>query len=172
MGKDKLAVSLSVVTLLVAIGIGFVAFSGASTISANKGGDPTITVALRGHDEGFMMDIPTTSGGATRGLCFNVDMVDVSTGKVIGDATACLADIGGGAIGGVILTGTTFFNFPGGRLVSRGRTTVQPLNEMAPGSSITHITGAIPAPGTNQILSGQVDSRTPAAPLGYPVPWT
>ena len=81
-------------------------------------------------------------------------MVDVSTGKVIGTAEGCLSEVGDGDNGGLLLTGTTFFNFPGGQVVTRGRTTVQPLNEMAPGSSITHITGAIPAPGTNQVLAG------------------
>ena len=154
MTRTKSAVSLTIVLLAGLMAAAFAMGLFNSTASAGNGADPTLMVALRGTDTGFMMDIPTTAGGATQGLCFNVDMVDVKTGKVIGDATDCLADMGAGANGGVILTGTTFFNFPGGHLVSRGRTTVQPLNEMAAGAPFTHITGAIPAAGSNQVLSG------------------
>ena len=84
--------------------------------------------------------------------CFTLDLVDLATGNVIGDATDCLADIVPDAGGGMALTGTTFFNFPGGELVSRGRTTVQPVLD---GSvDFTHITGAVPQDGDNSVLSG------------------
>ena len=86
-----------------------------------------------------------------------LDVVNVNTGEVIGKGDDCLSQVADGSNGGVILTGTTFFNLPEGQLVSRGRTTVQPSNEIAAGSPYTHITGAIPAPGTNQVVSGTGD---------------
>ncbi len=151
MRKRILALTLAV-ALLTGLAVGLVLSFGGSPTAAAKGADPTLVVALRGTDNGFLMDIPETPGGATQGLCYDLAMVDVKTGKVIGNALDCLADIGAGEKSGVILTGTTFFNFPGGQLVSRGRTTVQELNE--PATIFTHITGAIPAPGSNQVLSG------------------
>jgi len=50
-------------------------------------------------------------------LCFDVDLVDIKTGLVIGAASDCLSDISGNPVDGLALTGTTFFYFPGGTLV-------------------------------------------------------
>lgn len=38
--------------------------------------------------------------------------------------------------------------------MTRGRTTVQPVTTEAEQTPATHIAGAIPLPGTNQVLSG------------------
>jgi hypothetical protein len=111
-----------------------------------------IVVALRGTDTGEMMEIPATGAGTTEALCFTVDLVDLATGDVIGDATDCLADLEGDGVTGLSLIGTTTFNFPDGTLVSRGTTTVQPVLD---GSvDYTHITGAVPVDGENSVLSG------------------
>ncbi len=115
-------------------------------------GGNDIVVALRGTAVGEMQPIPATDAGTEEGLCFTVDLVDLATGDVIGDATDCLADIDGDGATGMALIGTTTFNFPEGTLVSRGRTTVQPVLE---GSvDFTHITGAVPDDGENSVLSG------------------
>ncbi len=143
---------IGVIGLLVAVFSG--AFGGSKT---EAGVDPganghDLVVALRGTAEGVVQGIPATDLGTTEGLCFTVDLVDLATGNVIGDATDCLADIDPDAGGGMALTGTTTFNFPGGTLVSRGRTTVQPVLD---GSvDFTHITGAVPQEGDNSVLSG------------------
>ena len=74
------------------------------------------------------------------------------TGKVIGTAEDCLSDMT--PVGdGLSVTGTTFFNFTeGGTLISRGETSVQPTTIGS--DAFTHITGAIPAPGSNQVIGG------------------
>ena len=52
--------------------------------------------------------------------CFNVDLVDAKTGNVIGSAIDCLSDIkSSDTDNGMMLTGTTFFFFPGGTLYLR-----------------------------------------------------
>lgn len=117
----------------------------------------TMVVAMRGYADAVAktLDDYGDGRGALDALCFpDVDVVNVATGEVIGKGEDCLSEVADGENGGMLLTGTTFFNFPEGQLVSRGRTTVQPSNEMAPGSPFTHITGAIPVPGSNQVLSG------------------
>ncbi|MCH8805749.1 MAG: hypothetical protein IH986_06650 [Planctomycetes bacterium] len=79
--------------------------------------------------------------------CFDVDLVDAASGRIIGRGTDCLdlnsivPDPSGGA--GFSISNTQFFHLPGGTIKSRHRTTIQPVLEGSPG--ITHITGAIPA---------------------------
>jgi hypothetical protein len=144
--------ALGIVGLLAAVFSG--ALGGSDTEAVTKPGrnGHDLVVALRGTAEVEMMEIPETDRGTTEGLCFTVDLVDLATGNVIGDATDCLADIDPDDGGGMALTGTTIFNFPGGTLVSRGRTTVQPILD---GSvDFTHITGAVPQDGENSVLSG------------------
>ena len=83
--------------------------------------------------------------------CFDVDLIDVKTGNVIGVASDCFSDIT--PIGdGLMLTGTTFFFFPSGTLISRGLTTVQLV--LHGSADFTHITGAIPSPGDDSVIYG------------------
>ena len=94
--------------------------------------------------------IPPLRNGETQAIAFDMDLE--YNGRVIGTATDYLGDIT--PVGDAIdLEGTTVFNFPGGTLISRGQTTVQPLTTSAP-SPVTHTTGAIPFPSTNNILGG------------------
>ncbi len=115
-------------------------------------GGNDIVVALRGTAVGEMQPIPATDAGTEEALCFTIDLVDLATGDVIGDATDCLADLEGDGEIGIALVGTTTFNFPDGTLVSRGLTTVQPV--LVGSVAYTHITGAVPEPGENSVLSG------------------
>lgn len=99
---------------------------------------------------------PAETGAAFGDVfCFTVDLVDPSTGHRIGDGVDCLDTstiVPIGTEGGFEITNTTTFNLPGGTIVSESLTTVQPSG---PGSvGVTHVTGAIPAEGSNQILSG------------------
>lgn len=87
-------------------------------------------------------------------LCYTVPMWDVEQDRVVGQATDCLSEIDASDPTGVVLTGTTTFDFGQGHsFTSQGRTTVRPT---MPGSSLdfTHITGAIPAPGSNGVIAG------------------
>ncbi len=114
--------------------------------------ETSMIVALRGQATGetrTLSDLPDS----LEATCFaGLQLVEVKTGKVIGTAEDCLSDIT--PVGdGMALTGTTFFKFQeGGTLISRGKTSVQPTTIGSDG--FTHITGAIPSPGSNQVIGG------------------
>ena len=113
----------------------------------------TSNAVSRDFSDGFFP--PGLPAEPTSALCFDVDLVNLKTGKVVGTATDCLSEITQvGLEGGVKLIGTTIFRFNDGMIVSRGATTVQPITTVPAGTPITHITGAIPNPGTNNILHG------------------
>ena len=83
--------------------------------------------------------------------CFDMDLIDAKTGNVIGIGSDCLSGIApSGDGGGLMMTATTFFYFPGGTLVSRGLVTVQPV--LNGSSGFTHITGAVPS--DNNVIYG------------------
>ena len=92
-------------------------------------------------------DVPL--GGA---ICYEMDLFDAKTGNVIGRGADCLSDINATDTFNVSLTATTFFYFPGGTLVSRGRVTVQPVLTGSP--EFTHITGAVPLQRENNVIYG------------------
>ena len=90
-------------------------------------------------------------------VCFDVDMFDVTTGQVVGSGTDCLFDITPVEEGGVRLSAQTTFNLPKGSFTAAGSTTVQAITTGTPsgaGGELSHITGAIPIPGENSIISG------------------
>lgn len=110
-------------------------------------------VKLVGTAVGEMRTVPDIDGDGVddMGNCFDLTLIDANTGKVLGTGTDCLSmvqEVGDG----LALTGTAFFNFEDGTLVTRGLTTVQPKTHGS--STITHITGAIPTDESNDILSG------------------
>ena len=97
-------------------------------------------------------------------LCFDVDLVDAKTGNVIGTASDCLSGIAPSVTdNGVMLTGTTFFFFPGGTLVSQGLTTVQPVLHGSP--DFTHITGAVPSPSDEGVIYGDGKFKNASGPV-------
>ena len=118
--------------------------------AVNRGGQ-VLTLNLKGTGTAYTGEIPAIDGsGTTTASCFDVELYDLSTGRQIGTATDCLADLVE-ELGGVSLVGTTIFNFTGGAtIVSRGNTTVMPVLHGSPG--FTHITGA--GADGNGILSG------------------
>ena len=150
--KKILGLTFSVSLLAGLIGIGFTLI-GSNANSSDAAADQQMVVALVGTDIATAVTLPDfdDGNGALEALCFTVDVVDVKTNKVIGEALDCLSNIDSVTDDpGIKLTGTTIFNFPQGQLVSRGLTTVQPILHGANG--FTHTTGA-PAPlvGSNII---------------------
>ncbi len=110
---------------------------------------------LKGTAIGEMRDIDTDGDGVpdTMATCFDVGLYDPRTGNQIGTATDCLSDVNvvidddpaNAPLGwNIALTGTTFFNLPGGTLVAQGLTTVRPTLQMTvrDGQEYTHVTGA------------------------------
>ena len=97
-------------------------------------------------------------------LCFDVDLIDAKTGNVIGAASDCLSGITPSVTdNGTMLTGTTFFFFPGGTLISQGLTTVQPVLHGSLDS--THITGAIPTPSGDGVIYGDGKFKNASGPV-------
>jgi hypothetical protein len=97
-------------------------------------------------------------------VCFDLDLVDIKTGNTIGSASDCLSEIAGsGSDNGIMLTGTTFFFFPGGTLISQGLTTVQPV--LHGSADFTHITGAVPSPGDDGVIYGDGKFKKAAGPV-------
>lgn len=114
----------------------------------------------------FVVELVGTATGEVRTIngteqtCFDVNMIDPSTGLSIGTATDCLDMTTVTPIGdtpGFTVINTTFFNFEDGTIVSRSHTTIQPASDPLPTSGATHITGEI-ASGNN-ILSDMGSGR-------------
>lgn len=116
------------------------------------------SVMFDGDDLFNEFGIPKTG----EALCYDLDLVDAKTGNVIGSAADCLTNLNNVSTG-VALTGTTFFFFPGGTVVSQGMTTVQPILHGSP--DFTHITGAIPQPGDNNVVYGDGKFKNASGPV-------
>jgi Putative peptidoglycan binding domain len=109
-----------------------------------------LIVQLHGRSVGVTRPLPPLGEtGTEEGNCFNGELTDLRAGKVVGTGMYCLTNVET-MDQALALTATTFFDFREGTLVSRNRTTVQPVTDGSPGT--THITGAIPAPLTQTIL--------------------
>jgi hypothetical protein len=111
----------------------------------------TLIVRLKGRAVGATRPIPPieTTRATSEGNCFDVDLLDVVTDRSLGTATRCFTDVNT-VNGGTVLTDTTFFRLREGTIVSRSRTTVQPILDGSP--EVTHIATAIPTPAATTIL--------------------
>jgi hypothetical protein len=124
--------------------------SGVLTWPAHADEQLPLIVQLQGRAVGVTRPIPPIGGtGTEEGNCFNGELTDLRTGKVVGTGMYCLTNVET-MDQALALTATTVFDFRDGTLVSRNRTTVQPVTDGSPAA--THITGAIPAPLTQTIL--------------------
>lgn len=153
--KKLIALAFALAVVATVFATAFVVF-GTSDAEA-KNGPKNFVVVLQGTAEGRAETINEVDN-----ICFDVDLVDPSTDRRIGSGTDCLALGTFSPIGvveptslqGFRIVNTTFFNLPGGQIVSRSLTTIQPVHpdEVDPVSGPTHITGEV---GQNDnILSG------------------
>jgi len=125
-----------------------------------------IAVRLVGTGQAYGGDALFEEFGQTTldATCFDLDLVDIKTGKVIGSASDCLSGITSSVTdNGLMLTGTTFFFFPGGTLISQGLTTVQPV--LHGSADFTHITGAVPSASDNGVIYGDGKFKNAAGPV-------
>ncbi|MDQ2696816.1 MAG: hypothetical protein M3Z21_15850 [Pseudomonadota bacterium] len=112
---------------------------------------------LKGLKNTYPCQIPATDQGTTSATCVDFDVIDLKTNRIVGTATDTTADVAPEGTG-LVATGTTFFRFPQGTLVVRGRGSIQPtlvgpaiLNR----AQITHIAGIFPpSADANAVLSG------------------
>ena len=85
--------------------------------------------------------------------CFDVDIIDPKSGRSVGSGSDCL-DLNTitpiGDDGGFTIDNLQIFNLEGGTIVTSITTTIQPAGAGSVG--VTHITGAIPTEGSNQIV--------------------
>lgn len=123
-----------------------------------------IAVRLVGDATGYVGDDLIASYGVeapSPAFCWDFDLEDINTGNVIGSVTDCGSIIG--VVGGTLfiddiedlgfqVVGTTFFHLPGGTVGTQVMTTVQPVLFGSPDH--THITGAVPQPGENNVVYG------------------
>ena len=140
--------------ILPIIGLVFVLL-GTSAMAAGPGN--IISVRLVGHDLAYPGDDLFDDYGVVgpASLCWDFDMLDLKTDEKVGDVTDCAAIIGvvETDLGlGYQVIGTTFFYFPGGTVVSRVYTSAMPKTHGSP--TFTHITGAVPEEGVNNVLYG------------------
>lgn len=148
------------VFLLVAITLLSASRANAAGIGKN------IVVRLAGPGTAYVGDEKFEQFGLTPlgALCFDMDLIDAKTGNVIGSGSDCLSGITPSLTdNGMSLTATTFFFFPGGTLISRGRVTVQPVLDGSLG--FTHITGAMPSPSDNGVIYGDGKFQNAAGPV-------
>ena len=146
---------LTVTSLALAVTLAF-----APSAHAKRGKGTAIVLNLHGTGQAYPGTVPDIDGDGEDepADCFDVDLINLETGKVVGGGTDCLANVNPGVNGGLEVVGTTYFHLPEGTLISRGLTTVQPVNHGSPG--YTHITGAMPS-GTG-LWQGWVFQRCPA----------
>jgi hypothetical protein len=137
-------ITMTIAVLTVVLGV----FVNVSTAENGR----MLVVQLKGKAIGETRSIPPieTTRTTSEGNCFEVDLTDVMTDKVIGTAMRCFTDIN--TVGdGMALTDTTFYRLREGTIVSRQRTIIQPAIDSSP--DMTHIAMAIPAPFANTVLA-------------------
>ena len=124
-----------------------------SYLSARRGdggyaSGPNIVIELVGTVVGDFRDV-----GGVEMDCFDLDVIDPRTGRVIGEGSDCLdlSSFAGDPEGaGFAINNTQFFHLQGGTIKSQLRTTIQPVSSPGPPGP-THITGDVPG---GEILEG------------------
>ena len=138
-----------VTTGLITVAVGL---STLATSRATPAGDPghRRVVAMQGTDIGEFRTIQLPDG-AVDALCFDVDLVDLQTGRVVGTGTDCFLEIeeDGEAL---IVHSISIFQFPEGDLYTGSSVGVAPTSTSS--YHTTHVTGYVPAPGENNIVQG------------------
>ncbi len=142
---------LSIVLVLI-LSMPFAVHAGSQQENAGK----HLVLNLVGSGEMYESTVPDINGDGNDdpAMCFDVQLVDVHTNQVVGKGTDCLAMVTPTGTG-VALVGTTYFHFPGGTLITRGKTSVQPVFHptVTPrGQTVTHITGA--SSDQNSVIGG------------------
>ena len=173
--------SITIVAISICLGLS------ANAFAKDKGGGKHFVFNLVGSGPMYLSTVPDIDGDGIDdpAFCFDADLVDMKNQQVIGTATDCLSNIENGINGGLALDGTAIFNLKSGTLITRGLTSVQPVNQetITPnGQEITHFTAASGldnaiisgtgqfknATGTSR-LSGMVDLSAFAGNEGEPI---
>ena len=135
----------------------FICFVAPAAQAQGVGGGKRLILNLLGAGPMYESTVPDIDGDHIDdpAMCFDVEIgvVNGQNRQVIGTGTDCLSDVT--PIGtGIALVGTTYFHLPQGTLITRGKTTVQPVlqpTETTSGQTITHATAAS---GTGNAIIG------------------
>lgn len=144
-------------TLVLVVGVIFTALLAITASGAAAGqADPDIVVILRGAGPGVDPLDPRIAGVPANNGCYETDLFDAKTNRIIGTGIDCLEVIDGDDTDGdtvfpsigdsFLVDRTTIFFFPQGTLVARGNTTVVPTIFPNPGGSsplYTHVVGDV-----------------------------
>jgi hypothetical protein len=96
--------------------------------------------------------------------CFEIDLVDPSSGVVVGTGVDCLAPMPVGPAGNIFdaieVEAFSFFIFPGGAFVSNGLTSVRAfIPGIGDGDGFTHVTGSLPEQNNILAATGQFKDK-------------
>lgn len=112
-----------------------------------------LLVKLTGTGVGYHKSIP---GFDDEALCFDIDLVDLKSNKIIGGATDCISDEQIN-VDGVEFIGTTYLYFADGVIATRGTVSVRSVEEenivLRTGQKITNLTGS--ATTGNTFIEGE-----------------
>ncbi|MGB4068983.1 MAG: hypothetical protein WBK08_13215 [Nitrospira sp.] len=130
----------------------------AHAVSDHKDAGKHMVLNLVGTATAYDRTVPDIDGDGKDepAKCFDVNLVDVHTTKVIGVSTDCFAQVTPKDLGLAMVT-TTYFNFPSGTFIVRLNTSGQLLLHLQPtvtpsGVTMTHMSGA--ASKENPIIGG------------------
>lgn len=118
-----------------------------------------LALNAKGTAAAYLCEIPPTKLGTTTTLCFDIPLFNLKTGAYVGTLTSSMADVvqvdpnEPGRLFATITSQLRFTEWPyQPELVVRGPGSVQPFTGGSP--TMTHMTGSIPSPGDNNVLSG------------------
>ena len=101
---------------------------------------PNLVVKLAGTGVAETRLIEVPGDGLVEATCFDLELIDVASGRVIGTGSDCLFDIQP-AGAGLSLVDATFFHFRSGTIVARSEVAAQPTSMPMPG--VSHLVGAL-----------------------------
>lgn len=130
-------------------------FLGTATGVSWDGLSDDVVTEIMDLDDSGKMDVEDLEGFA----CFELDLVDPSSGVSVGTAVDCLAP--SPQTNGVIVEAFSFFMLPGGSFVSNGMTSVSPFFPGIgdAGGAFTHMTGSLPTKNNIIGATGQFKDK-------------
>jgi hypothetical protein len=122
-------------------------FSSVFSVAFAGAANPNLVVLLKGLGTPVVIDDPRVEGD-----CFETILYDVSTNLPIGTGADCLVVSDADSAGNILIDRTTVFDFPSGRLITHGATTVVPIfGNSSP--AYTHVVGDVDE-ATQNIIGG------------------
>ena len=159
MSKCSKGIFLFIVISLCAWNTHGAGYDGVRSVKGSPFVGKQLVLNAKGTASAYACEIPATDLGTTQTLCFDVPIFNMKNGAYVGTLTDSLADVQHVdplEPSRLLATITSVFHFTEWKrqpkLVTRVLGSVQPFTGGSP--TMTHMTGGIPTPGDNNILSG------------------